>query len=139
MLEAVERAAGHTNLSQSGVHRFIATQVSACEEAGAFIVGVADQEATEYFMFQRSLPGEDNEDWGIYVELNDQVNSAYDTVSTCVLARERLRVELSKPLDQAGIFRVFEIELRIADPQRDMLADGLRQVFAQKEEILTIT
>jgi hypothetical protein len=139
MLEAVEWVAGQTSHSKSGVHRFMATQVSAYEEAGAFIVGVADQEATEYFMFQRSLPGNDNEDWGIYVELNDQINSAYDTVSRCVLTRERLHVELSKPLDRAGIYKVFQIALRISDPQRNMLADGLRQVFAQKKETLTIT
>src|SRR5262245_8567034 len=83
----------------------------------------------EYLVFSRGLDDEEMEDRGVYLECRDQINGGYDCIKTCVLRRERLEVELSKPIDPRKDIEGFHVKLALSDEQLRSLAAGLRQVF----------
>jgi hypothetical protein len=91
-----------------------------------------------FLNFQRSLPIGSEDDWGVHIEFDDQINSGYEKVKSCNLSRERLRVEFTEPIDRQKRYLVAEIELQISDPEYDSFTDELRTVFAQHEHLLTI-
>ena len=74
-------------------------------------VGAADLSGMKYLTLQRSLPVGDNEDWGVYIEVNDQAHSGYDCISTCVVSGEGMTVNLAKPLDAGGQIEGIDVHL----------------------------
>ena len=74
------------------------------------------------------IPG----DPGIYVEYNDQLNSGYGLISRCLLREGKIEIHVAKPL--AGIDG-FVITL---DRVSVHLVPGLKQIFRNYEELLTI-
>jgi hypothetical protein len=77
---------------------FSAAIVSVTEEGGVLTVGFASTDETEYLLLQRDLNCGGSDDLGVYVELNDQINSAYSLVKQCVIAPTELIVLLAQPL-----------------------------------------
>jgi hypothetical protein len=94
------------------------------------VVTTSVRAGDEYLVFSRGLDDEEmEEDWGVYLEYRDQINGGYDCIKACVLGRERLEVELSKPIDRHKDIEGFHVKLALSDEQRESLAAGLRQVF----------
>lgn len=118
------------------IFRFAATEAGSEQEKDLVIVGVAGN--GHYFTFQRSLPVSGTEDWGIHVEFDDQSNSGYEKIGSCRLTRSRLRVELVEPIDWQSPYKMAEIELQVSDSEYYSLAGGLRSVFAQREQLLSV-
>jgi hypothetical protein len=60
-----------------------------------------DPEGDEHYLnLQRdSEAGDPNEDWGVYVEFDDQINGGYNRVKGCRLTRALLVVELAGQLE----------------------------------------
>jgi hypothetical protein len=54
------------------------------------------------------------------------------------LSRARLRVEFTEPVDWEKKYSEAEIELQLADAQFQSLARGLRLIFSQREELLSV-
>ena len=107
---------------------FTADETGTAEMDGVVTTGV--RAGDEYLMFMRGLDDEKMEDWGVYLEYRDQINGVgYDCIKACVLGRDRLDVELSKPIDRRKEIEGFHVELALSDEQRKSLAAGLRQVF----------
>ena len=120
---------------------FTATEaaVSADEEGFLFAgVGRCGTKPWQYLNFQRGLPIGGADDEGVHLEYNDQVNSGYDKIKTCLLARERLRVELTEPIDSEGKYTAVDVELRLGEDAWVLLADGLRKIFAGREAALDV-
>ena len=107
---------------------FTADETGTAEMDGVVTTGV--RAGDEYLLFMRGLDDLDTEeDWGVYLEYRDQINCGYDCIKACVLGRDRLDVELSKPIDRRKEIEGFHVELALSDEQRESLAAGLRQVF----------
>ena len=115
---------------------FVATEADSQEESEVALAGVASHE--HYLTFQRALPVGCDEDWGIHVEFDDQINSGYEKIARCYLSRALLRVEFTEPIDGQKKYSEAEIELQLTDAQFQSLAGGLRRVFAQREELLSV-
>ena len=105
---------------------FTADETGTAEMHGVVTTGV--RAGDEYLVFSRGLDDEEMEDWGVYLEYRDQINGGYDCIKACVLRRERLEVELSKPIDRHKDIEGFHVKLALSDEQRESLAAGLRQV-----------
>ena len=97
---------------------------------GAHVVGLAiDDGADGYLMLQRS--GEDDpDDWGIYVELNDQANSGYGLVRECRISRQTIEIDLSQPLAGAT---VIQVSLAVGDDAFGRFTEGLKAIFRDNQ------
>jgi hypothetical protein len=103
------------------------------DDEGQTIVFGTDE---EYLLLSR--PDDPRDEWGVYVEYSDQVNSAYDCVATCALRGARLELELSKPLGPRCDASGFLVDLTLSEPELAALVDGLRSVFRGRERALEI-
>ena len=118
--------------------RFVATTAATTTQDDVVLTGVAAEEPSTYLTFQRSRPVGAAEDWGVHIEFRDQRNSGYDRVRHCSLEHDLLRVELTAPVDWENKYTCVEVELRVSAREWDDLAQGLRQVFAGREHLLSV-
>jgi hypothetical protein len=118
------------------IFNFVAREAGSEANEEFVIVGVACE--GHYLNFQRSLPIGSEDDWGVHIEFDDQINSGYKKVKSCLLSRRQLRVEFTEAIDWKKQYPVAEIELQISDSEYVSLTDGLKAVFAQHEELLSV-
>ena len=64
---------------------FIATETGTEHTEHYIATGVARSDPPHYLMFSRSLPIGDDEDWGIEIEFDDQINSGYEKIKSCLV------------------------------------------------------
>lgn len=108
---------------------FTADTATFDEIEGALIAGLAvDDGSQEYLIFQRSLPN-NADDWGVYLEYRDQVNSAYNVIANCSVSHERIVVKLSNSLGNLNNITELEVELKVDEPSYKRFLLGLKQVF----------
>src|SRR5690348_10946855 len=55
-----------------------------------------------YFTISRAWPFGSGDDWGVYVEVDDQAYASYDRVARCDVWGDGIRVELAEPLGPRG-------------------------------------
>ena len=101
-------------------------------------VGMADAEG-HYLAFHRVQPFDDDEDWGIYVEVNDQDFSGYGRIDNCDLSPARLVVQFTEPLGGEG--QVVGVEVNFVPDHRPSTAfvARLKSVFTGSESLLKVT
>ena len=116
--------------------RFAANQACCLEERAFVLAGVAGE--GHYLNFQRSLPIGSDEDWGIHVEFDDQINSGYEKTARCSLSPTSLQVEFSEPIGGKQEYAEAEIALRLAHSEWQLLVHGLGMVFVENERLLVI-
>jgi hypothetical protein len=116
--------------------RFVATEAGSEEECDFLLAQAACQ--GHYLTFQRSLPVGGDEDWGIYVEFDDQSNAGYEKIARCFLSRRCLRVEFTEPIDWQKRYSEAVVELQLTEDEFQSLVGGLRRIFSQKEELLSV-
>jgi hypothetical protein len=117
---------------------FIATETGTEQTEYYIAIGVARSDPPNYLTFSRSLPVGGNEDRGVHIELDDQINSGYEKIKSCFLTRDRLRVELSESLGRVIQYNCLNVTLQLSDPDWTGLANALRAIFAGKAHLLTI-
>ena len=101
-------------------------------------VGMATADSRQYLMLHRSQPFDDPEDWGVYVQVNDQGYSGYDCISLCELSAERMLVRMSKPLGRGKPVESVEVKFKPERrPSRELVA-RLRAIFTGREELLRV-
>ena len=113
------------------------------EDAIGFTLGGGDEAGNKHYLnLQRSPESSDPEDdWGIYLEFDDQANSGYGCLAMCRLCRQRLSIEFSKPLGR-WLPRLVGIEvglLGISDGTYEELRRELPRAFRDFEAQLVIT
>ncbi len=106
-------------------YRFSASNVSFAEEDNVLTVGFASTESDAYVLFQRDLNFGGPDDEGVYIELNDQVNSGYSLVTKCVVAPNQLIVMLAQPLLQS---QRIVVDLAQLGDENDFVAE-LSRIF----------
>jgi len=95
----------------------------------AFISGLAVGDGSNtYLKFQRSV-AEGPDDWGVYLEHNDQIHGSYDLVSECRLTRDHVEVDLSGRLGSLEDVDGFAVALQVDDETFSLFAKGLTKVF----------
>jgi len=102
---------------------------------GAHVVGLAiGIGADVYLILQRSgIEGPD--DWGIYIELNDQANSGYGLVRECRIGCDTVEIDLNKPL--AGVTAI-KISLAVDDVAFNRFLEGMKDIFRDYHNQLKI-
>jgi hypothetical protein len=98
----------------------------------------AAREPYRYVLFARSLPIGSDEDWGIYVEFDDQSNAGYDCISRCQLTRDRLVVKLASPTVRQIRINTLDVSMRISDAHFADFVRGLEAIFVGQENRLRI-
>jgi hypothetical protein len=106
---------------------FTADETGTDEEDRVVYTGV--RAGDEYLIFSRGLDDEEMEDWGVYLEYRDQINGGYDCIKACTLGRDRLDVDLSKPIDRRKEIDGFHVALALSGEQWESLAAALKKVF----------
>jgi hypothetical protein len=116
---------------------FTASEAGVDENEHALVAGVAAEKSRLYVTFQREPEGA-KEDFGIHFEFNDQINGAYECIQQCTLSRERLRIELTCPIDPQKKISSVDIELKVSDEQYKGFVELIRRIFRQRDSLLTI-
>jgi len=112
------------------------------EDAIGFSFAAIDDSGAEHYLnLQRQPEGRPSEeDWGIYLEFDDQAYGGYGCVGACRMRRELLSVDLCKALGQHGAVEGFDVSLTgIGDQAYDEMREGLPRAFRGFEHLLTIT
>ena len=120
------------------IYSFIADEAATVIDSGVIITGVCNVSTRQYLAFQREIDIEDDDDWGVYLELNDQGNSNYDIIEHCSLTSENLVIYLLKTIDTKNKFNKIEVTLKIQRAMLEKLTEGLKQVFIDCPNILYI-
>lgn len=101
-------------------------------------VGMANADGSHYLMLHRSQPFDDPEDWGVYVEVNDQRYSGYDCISSCELSQNRLLVRMVEPLGDNNSIESVEVQFKPNGRLSSDFIKRLRAIFTGREELLHI-
>lgn len=80
-----------------------------------------------------------DEDWGIYVEFDEQINGAYNRVANCRICRTRLQVDLNGQLGHLAGVDGFDVELPIDDSTYEQLTSLLKRVFRGTSELVMMS
>jgi hypothetical protein len=105
-----------------------------CGLGGTDSAGVA-----HYMTLQRSSEGNDEEDWGIYLEFDDQINSGYERVLRCHLSRDRFSIDLRAQLGSLVGVDGFDVTLALANDLYDGIRLGLPRIFRGVPEALLVS
>jgi hypothetical protein len=89
-------------------------------------------------MFQRGYPFGDEEDDGVYVEVNDQCFSGYDAVSMCEVSASAMKVTLGRPLGSKGQVTGVEVRFAHGNAPPPQFIEHLRSIFTSRESQLRI-
>jgi hypothetical protein len=117
---------------------FIATETGTERNEHFITTGVACSDPPHFLMFSRFLPIGGNEDWGIEIEFDDQINSGYGMIKSCSLSSGCLRVDLSNSIGRERQYDGFDIALQLSVPDWTSFVTGLRMVFTGQEHLLSV-
>jgi hypothetical protein len=103
-------------------------------------LGGADVSGVEHYLtLQRSSEEKDpSEDWGVYVEFDDQINSGYGRVLQCRLSRKQLSLDLSGDLARRVSVQGLDVTLALDDALYRQIESGLPRIFRGMPHSLAI-
>ena len=78
------------------------------------------------------------EDWGPYLEFNDQINGEYGCIEKCTLNNTFLELSLSKQLDNLQGVTGFKVTLNLNPESFNELVESLNKIFRGHESVLEI-
>ena len=111
---------------------FIADTATFDKIEDALVAGLlASNESGKHLVFQRNAP-DDPEDWGVYLEYSDQGYSGYNAITGCRISRERVEVDLSKPLGNLTNVTGIDVDLQVDALSYEQFLYGLKQIFGGK-------
>jgi hypothetical protein len=110
------------------------------EDALSCAVAGPDASGHEHYLTLQRAPeeGDPGEDWGVYLEFDDQINSGYGHVRRAALSRATLSIDLSHPLGQLETVRGFDVRLECDDATYVAMSAGLPRIFRGMPEGLEI-
>jgi hypothetical protein len=123
-----------TKMTMSNHLKFIATTASTDENEDC-LIATLDSEAAQYIMLQCSPDFGSDDDVGIYVEINDQINSGYNVIKSCAVSGTNFHLSFNTQL--CGYTRV-DVVLAIPPNQRLEFTAMLHRIFTGHSDLLTI-
>lgn len=112
---------------------FIADTATFDKIEGTLVAGLASNKSGKHLVFQRSA-SDDPEGWGIYLEYSDQGYSGYNAITGCRVSRERVEIDLSKPLGNLTNVTGIDVDLQVDTLSYEQFLYGLKQIFRGKAE-----
>jgi hypothetical protein len=101
------------------------------------LIGVDADGAVHYLNFQRSPEGTAaDQDGGVYIEYDDQINGEHGRVRQCRLSRDLLSVDLSQQLGTLVGVDGFDIAMAIDDLTCKQIRTGLSRIFRDDSGLL---
>jgi hypothetical protein len=120
------------------IESFTTALVAVHEEDEFVVIGFGRQSSDGYLMLQRTLPIGCEDDYGVYVEYEEEAQSVHDGVSICGVSRHRLLLELAEGIGPGRMITGFDLELAINDQLYLDLTEALHKIFSDTEGILHI-
>ena len=117
-------------------HGFAAVVVCIDDDDDCLVASL-HSDSCAYLMFQRHPGIGHPDDDGVYVEIDDQINSGFNIVERCVLTPDSIRVSLSQPLKGFTTLNA-SFELPLPTAQFAELQQMLNRIFAEHENRLVI-
>jgi Immunity protein 10 len=110
------------------------------EYALVFSLAGSDESGAEHYLnLQRTSEDDAGNDWGIYIEFDDQLNGDYGRIRGCRLGRECLSVDLTGTLGTLADVDGFDVDLRDLDDEHfQTITEDLPQIFRGLEGLLTL-
>lgn len=106
-----------------------------CAIAGPDTAGVE-----HYLTLQRGPEGEDpSDDWGVYLEFDDQINSGYGHIRRAAVDRATFSIDLTKPLGRLDDVVGFDVSLVCDDAAYGQIHAGLPRIFRGMPERLELS
>ena len=78
----------------------------------------------------------DDQDWGPYVEYDDQLHSGYRLVRQCRVSRNRLELDLARSVLSLPEVTGFDIGLQLTQAAFENLVLNLRRIVQGEEQLL---
>jgi hypothetical protein len=118
--------------------QFAATEFLATSDADLVTVELCCKLQARRLLLLRSLPAEED-DWGPYIEYNDQDAAGYDRIAGWALDRDRLQVTLTEPIGHGPKYSGFDVTLAYDAPKWPVLEAALVQIFSSSERLSSTT
>ncbi len=93
----------------------------------------------DYLSLARAKPIGGPEDWGIHIEVNDQIYSGYDQIARCELTSTAMAIVLTKPLGRRAEIEGVNVRFTPKNPPNPHFIEHLRLIFTGKEQLLDVT
>ena len=100
-------------------------------------VGVSNDENVLLFSTE-SEEYSKKENWGPYLEYNDQINGEYGCIKKCTINDSFLELELSKQLGTLKDVTGFKVALNLNPKSFETLTNGLKQIFKGNVSVLDV-
>ncbi|REJ66346.1 MAG: hypothetical protein DWQ31_14855 [Planctomycetota bacterium] len=121
-----------------GSLEFVATICGTEESEFGLVAGIATENSATYLLFQRNQTAGNDEDDGIYVELNDQINSGYNQIENCTVCREYLKVTFIEPIDPQKKYDQVVASMSMPWEARERFVAVLKRIFVGFEGLLNV-
>lgn len=122
--------------------KFNVTEAGFEDDEYALICGFSgtDSGGVEHYLnLQREAEsGDPDEDWGVHIEYDDQINGQYDRVKQCRLSRDRLSVDLVGQLGTLVGVEGFDLALGLDGESYAEIRVGLTRSFRGISDVLII-
>jgi hypothetical protein len=122
--------------------RFNATEVGCVEDEGALVCGASNAKSEDpfhYITIQGYADPGDEDDDGIYFEIDDQINGDYNLLASCSISRGQLTVELLRDVPWHPELRRVVVGCDTAPAEElTALVAGLRRLFRNRLEDLHV-
>jgi hypothetical protein len=121
--------------------RFKATECGTQTTGRVVMVGASNSKSKDeyhYIAMQALLDSKTEQEKAIHFEIDDQINGNYDLLKSCECTPNALLVHLSKGVRWYPELRSVEVDLAGAKVHYSELVAGLRQVFENCPNRLTI-
>jgi hypothetical protein len=122
----------------SFVARTVVEELVADSDPPYLQVAMADAAGSHYLMLHRGQPFDDPEDWGMYIEVDEQLLSGYDCVASCELTPERMVVRTTKPLSPSKPVDLIEVWFAEGLGPLPELVARLRAIFTGRDDRLQV-
>ncbi len=97
-----------------------------------YISGLAkDDGEAEYVVLQRRSV-DDSDDWGVHLEISDQLLSDYNLIKECSVYREKVEFILKDTSN------VITVKLDVTDELYETFLNGLKKIFRNFQNLLII-
>lgn len=100
-------------------------------------VGVSNNDNALLFS-RESEEQSKKEDWGPYLEYNDQINGEYGCIEKCTISNATLELSLSNQLGTLQGVTGFKVTLNLNPVSFNELVKGLKLIFRGHESVLEV-
>lgn len=120
--------------------RFVATEAGSSTENGVLSCGASNSKSGDeyhYINIQAHVDGPDPDGWGVYFEIDDQVNGGYEQLSRVTLSGAQLVLTLKQGTNGYPDLEQIVVDLGgISEQEANDLVDSVATCMEQSDIVL---